>query len=88
MAEEIEYNEEQKKDIEEMIRKDREREHRAIAGDQFYRIALISIAQQVQAGIYDIEVLRVGEEESKRFSEENPILGRKKTQKPDKPGKK
>ncbi len=88
MATEIEYTEDQRKDIDEQIRKDREREHRAIAGDQAYRVALIYISRDVQAGLYDIEVLRALQEEAQRFNDENPILGRKKVQKPEKSGKK
>lgn len=77
---EIEYSAEQQADIERMIRErvieDREKEHRAIAGDQAYRLAIYHIAREVQTGLYDPEILKVLGEEWERFKTANPIRGR------------
>ncbi len=75
---EIEYSEEQLADIQTKILSDREREHRAIAGDQAYRLAIFSIAREVQSGLYDPELLKVLGEEWERFKKDNPILGKQK----------
>lgn len=76
----IEYSAEQQADIERMIRErvveDREKEHRAIAGDQAYRLAIYQIAREVQTGLYDPEILKVLGEEWERFKTANPIRGR------------
>ena len=80
--EEPTFTEEQEKAIQERIRKDREREHTAIAGDRAYRLGIMACAREVNAGMDDPEVLRVMNAEWERFKTENPILGRKVEQKP------
>lgn len=77
-----EYTDEQLADIQEQILSDRKREHRAIAGDQAYRLACFYVARDVQSGLYDQEVLRTLGEEWERFKKENPMLGRKEVTKP------
>lgn len=81
---EIEFTEEQEAVIQARILKDREREHKAIAGDRFYRLAVAAVSQSVQSGMDDEEVLRVGIAEWKRFQEENPIAGKMKKPEPKK----
>jgi hypothetical protein len=82
-----EYTEEQLADIKEQILADRAREHRAIAGDQAYRLACFYVARDVQSGLYDGELLRTLGEEWERFKKENPVLGKKEAQKPIEPEK-
>lgn len=84
---EIEFTEEQEAEIQNRILKDREREHKAIAGDRFYRLAIAAVIQSVQSGMDDEEVLRIGQAEWKRFQEENPIAGKMKKPEPKKAGK-
>jgi hypothetical protein len=72
-----EYTTEQLADIQEQILEDRKREHRAIAGDQAYRLAVFYVAQDVQRGLYDQELLRTLGEEWERFKKENPVFGKK-----------
>jgi glutamate/tyrosine decarboxylase-like PLP-dependent enzyme len=72
-----EFTAEQEAEIQKRIVADREREHRAIAGDRFYRLGVAAAVQSVQAGMDDPEVIRVGQREWERFSKENPVLGRK-----------
>ena len=74
---EVEYTEEQLADIQEQILADRMREHRAIAGDQAYRLACFYVARDVQGGLYDGELLKVLGEEWERFKKDNPVLGKK-----------
>lgn len=81
---EIEFTEEQETVIQARILADRENEHRAIAGDRFYRIAIASAIQSVQAGMDDEEILRVGQKEWERFKAENPIAGKPKKVEPAK----
>jgi len=72
-----EYSAEQIADIKEQILADREREHRAIAGDMAYRVAYLAVAQEVRRGLYDDELLKVLSEEWEKFKLQNPILGKK-----------
>jgi hypothetical protein len=81
---EFEYSPEQRADIQERIREDRMREHRAIAGDQAYRLACFYVARDVQSGLYDGELLKVLGEEWDKFKRENPILGAGKIPEPTK----
>lgn len=84
---EIEFTEEQEAVIQARILEDRKREHKAIAGDRFYRLAIAAVIQSVQAGMDDEEVLRIGQAEWKRFQEENPIAGKMKKPELKKAGK-
>ena len=79
-----EYSPEQLEDIQNQILEDRKREHRAIAGDQAYRLASFYLAQDVQRGLYDQELLRTLAEEWERFRKENPVLGKKVERPPEK----
>jgi len=80
----IGYTEEQLADIQEQILADRKREHRAIAGDQAYRLAVFHVAREVQTGLYDQELLRFLGEEWEQFRKNNPIHGKQKeAQKPE-----
>jgi hypothetical protein len=79
-----EYSQEQLADIQEQILEDRKREHRAIAGDQAYRLACYYVAQDVQRGLYDQELLRTLGEEWERFKKENPVLGKRTDKQPEK----
>ena len=83
-----EFTAEQEAEIQKRIVADREREHRAIAGDRFYRLGIAAAAQSVQAGMDDPEVFKTGQQEWERFNKENPVLGRKvePVKKPEKPG--
>ncbi len=72
-----EFNEEQLAYMQKQIIEDRTREHRAIAGDQGYRLACFYINQDVQRGLCDPEILRTIGEEWQRFNKENPVLGKK-----------
>ena len=74
----IEYSDEQLEDIQNKILEDRKREHRAIAGDQAYRLATFYLARDVQTGLYDPELLKVIGEEWEQFRKDNPILGKQK----------
>ncbi|MFA4849146.1 MAG: hypothetical protein WC626_05405 [Methanoregula sp.] len=74
----VEYSEEQLADIQARIVADREREHRAIAGDQAYRLAIFHVANEVQRGLYDPELLKVLGELWEQFRKGNPILGKQK----------
>jgi hypothetical protein len=78
----VEYTEEQLADIKEKILEDRQREHRAIAGDQAFRLAVFYVARDVNSGLYDQELLRVLAEEWDEFKKKNPVLGKKEAQKP------
>jgi hypothetical protein len=73
----FEYTEEQLADIQEQIIADRKREHRAIAGDQAYRLACYYIARDVQSGLYDPELLKTLGEEWEEFKKKYPVLGKK-----------
>lgn len=66
-----EYSEEE---LEERITK----EQRSIAGDQFFREALMAVAQKAQSGIYDPYVYEVGAEMYEAFKKDNPLQARKK----------
>jgi len=78
----VEYTEEQLADIQEQIIADRKREHRAIAGDQAYRLACYYIARDVQSGLYDPELLKTLGEEWEEFKKKYPVLGKKELPKP------
>jgi len=78
----FEYTEEQLADIQEQIIADRKREHRAIAGDQAYRLACYYIARDVQSGLYDPELLKTLGEEWEEFKKNYPVLGKKELPKP------
>jgi hypothetical protein len=78
----VEYSEEQLADIQEQIIADRKREHRAIAGDQAYRLACFYVARDVQSGLYDPELLKTLGEEWEEFKKKYPVLGKKETPKP------
>ena len=73
----VEYSEEQLADIQEQIIADRKREHRAIAGDQAFRLACFYVARDVQSGLYDPELLKVLGEEWEDFKKKDPVLGKK-----------
>ena len=73
----VEYSDEQMADIQEQIIADRKREHRAIAGDQAYRLACFYVARDVQSGLYDPELLKVLGEEWENFKKEYPVLGKR-----------
>ena len=73
----VEYSEEQLADIKEQIIADRQREHRAIAGDQAFRLACYYIARDVQSGLYDPELLKTLGEEWEEFKKRYPVLGKK-----------
>jgi hypothetical protein len=73
----VEFTDEQLEDIKEQILADRQREHRAIAGDQAYRLACYYIARDVQSGLYDPELLKTLGEEWEKFKKEYPVLGKK-----------
>jgi len=62
-----------------------EKEQKAIAGDQFYREALMALAMKVRDGTADKYVFEVGQEEYERFQKENPITPTKKKAKKEKP---
>jgi glutamate/tyrosine decarboxylase-like PLP-dependent enzyme len=72
-----EFTAEQEAAIQKRIVADREREHRAIAGDRFYRLGVAAAGQSVNAGMDDPEVVRVGQQEWMKFVEANPVLGRR-----------
>jgi len=67
--------------MEARIRAAVEKEQRAIAGDQFYREALMAVAQKVNAGIYNKYVFEVGSEEYEQFKKDNPVSARESTKK-------
>lgn len=50
-----------------------EKEHYAIAGDQFYRESLAVVAQKVNAGLLDTYVFTVGKEQFEQFKNNHPI---------------
>ena len=54
------------------------KEQRSIAGDQFFREALMAVAQKAQSGIYDPYVYEVGAELYEAFKKDNPLQARKK----------
>ena len=72
-----EFTPEQEAAILKRIVADREREHKAIAGDRYFRLGVAASMQSVQAGMDDPEVVRIGNEEWEKFRKENPVLGRK-----------
>ncbi len=78
----VEYSEEQLADIKEQIIADRAREHRAIAGDQAFRLACFYVACDVQSGFYDPELLKTLGEEWEEFKKRYPVLGKKEMPKP------
>ena len=55
----------------------KDREHRAIAGDQAFRLACYYIARDVQSGLYDPELLKTLGEEWDEFKKRYPVLGKK-----------
>jgi hypothetical protein len=61
-----------------------DKEHRSIAGDQFFREAMMSVAQKVSNGIYDSYVFEVGAEMYDEFKKNNPLTRTKKKEKPSK----
>lgn len=74
---EPEFTSEQEAAIQNRILNDRLREHRAIAGDRFYRLGIAAAVQSVQSGMDDEEVLRAGKAEWDKFKASNPVLGKK-----------
>jgi hypothetical protein len=71
----IEFSDEQKDYIGKVILQDRMREHRAIAGEQAYRLAYFYVLQDCNRGLYDPELANIILEEWARFKGANPILG-------------
>ena len=71
------FTEEQEAAVQNLILQDREREHRAIAGDRFFRLGIAATLQSVNAGMDDEEVLRAGKAEWDKFKADNPVLGKK-----------
>jgi len=69
----IEYSEEQKKEIAELIMKTREVEQWRISGDSFYRIATTHIAGLVNQGAVDPFVLQVGQALHTSFKQANAL---------------
>jgi hypothetical protein len=68
-------------ELAEAVRLAVEKEQKAIAGDQFYREALMATAQKVQAGIYDGYIYEVGADLYAQFKKDNPLQARKKKEK-------
>ena len=73
----VEFSDEQKDYIGKVIVADRMREHRAIAGEQAYRLAYYYVLQDCNRGLYDPELANIILEEWARFKQANPILGTK-----------
>jgi hypothetical protein len=61
-----------------------DKEHRAIAGDQFFREALMAVAEKVRAGIYDGYIFEIGTELYAEFKEKNPMTKKKKKEEEEK----
>ena len=74
---EPEFTPEQEAAIQARILNDRLREHRAIAGDRFYRLGIAATLQSVNSGMDDEEVLRIGKSQWDDFKKVNPVLGKK-----------
>lgn len=69
----IEYTDEQKKEIAELIVKTREVAEWRLSGDSFYRIATTHIAGLVNQGAVDPFVLQVGQALHTSFKQANAI---------------
>jgi hypothetical protein len=69
----IEYTEEQKKEIAELIVKTREVAEWRYSGDSFYRIATVHIAGLVNQGAVDPYVLQVGQALHASFKQANSL---------------
>ena len=80
----VELNEEQQKYLNRMILADRMREHRAIAGDQAYRLAYFYVLNDCNRGLYDPELANILRGEWEEFRAKNPVLGTAPVKKPEK----
>jgi hypothetical protein len=66
-----EFTAEQEHEILQMIEQAKAREQYVIAGDQFFREALLAVSLKVNQQIYDPYVLEVGKHIYKSFKEAN-----------------